>query len=153
MNGPEANKPENQNEHSSGFCPCPQCSSDQLQTKWLVPHADLGMAKRSIEKQEYKGLITEDDTEAWFVRLECPNCETPHTALYGRTAIDAYEDAYDEEQAKLVDLVEEVTRENMLFELSKVVTALEADVICPEDIQNWRRDPAADYEHVRLHSF
>ena len=90
---------------------CPECSSDLVQP---------------VDWEEHPG-------EGWSVDLRCPECEWRGAGTFAQGDIDEYDRLLDEGMRLVIDDLRKLTRENMERDLENLITALDADLVLPED--------------------
>ena len=76
---------------------------------------------------------TEAGSERWTVSLRCPNCEGVTTGTYGQDQVDAFDVELDAGVEALVRDLNELTRANMAADVERLVAAIHADAVLPED--------------------
>lgn len=69
----------------------------------------------------------------WELTLECPNCWWATEGLFEREAIQELEERLDDGLAQLLDDLKRLSRANMVDQIERFVSALEAGHILPED--------------------
>ena len=76
---------------------------------------------------------TEASEDQWELLLRCPNCEWSDEGVFHQEAVEELEEHLDEGLADLLGDLHRLTQANMAEEIERFVTALEADLILPED--------------------
>lgn len=76
---------------------------------------------------------TEAGPERWTVSLRCPNCEAVKTGTYGQDQVDAFDVELDSGVEALVRDLQELARANMSEDVERLVAAIHADAVLPED--------------------
>ena len=90
---------------------CPACSSDLVQpVAW-----------------------SETEDERWELDLRCPNCEWTGDGVFAQTEVEDLEEHLDEGLAAMLADLHRLTQANMVDEVDRFVSALDADLILPED--------------------
>jgi len=90
---------------------CPACASD------LVYPVDWEPAGR----------------DAWRVSLRCPGCEWTGGGEYPQAVVDRFDEALDQGMAQLIDDLRLLARANMEEDIERLIAALHAGAILPED--------------------
>jgi hypothetical protein len=75
----------------------------------------------------------EEDRQAWFVVLRCPDCELLRGAVFDETAVAAYDDELDRGTEVLEQELAALTRERMREYAKGFIYALAGDHIEPMD--------------------
>lgn len=70
---------------------------------------------------------------AWRVSLRCPGCEWRGGGEYEKDVVDSFDDALDDGTAQLLDDLCLLTRANMEEDIERLIGALHAGAILPED--------------------
>jgi predicted RNA-binding Zn-ribbon protein involved in translation (DUF1610 family) len=70
---------------------------------------------------------------SWSVTLRCPDCEWRGGGVFGQDLLDRFDEALDEGTQRVLDDLELLTRANMEEQVERFVTALNRDLILPED--------------------
>ncbi len=70
---------------------------------------------------------------SWRVSLRCPDCEEIREGTFSQEAVDAFDEQLDAGTDALVADLRRLTRANMSDELARLIAALDADAILPED--------------------
>ncbi len=94
-----------------GLHVCPECESP------LVQPLDWG----------------EGQGGSWDMVLECPNCRWLTQGNFSRDEIDRFEEQLDEGLTDMLSDLRQMTQANMAEDIHRFVTALEQDLILPED--------------------
>jgi hypothetical protein len=90
---------------------CPQCESELVQpTDW-----------------------TEASEDRWELSLECPNCWWHDEGVFDREAVAELEEHLDNGLTSMLDDLRRLTQANMADQIDRFVSALQADLILPED--------------------
>ena len=71
--------------------------------------------------------------ERWKVMLCCPNCWTTRSGTFDQSMVDAFDEELDEGVEALVRDLTELAKANMADDVERLVAALHADAILPED--------------------
>ena len=90
---------------------CPRCDRD------LVYPVDWAPAGR----------------HGWSIRLRCPECEWTSAGVFSQEVADRFDDALDDATQLLLNDLEALTKANMEQGIERFRSALEADLILPED--------------------
>lgn len=69
----------------------------------------------------------------WKLTLECPNCWRTVEGTFGRDQIHALEEHLDDGVADLLADLKRLSHANMAEHVDRFVTALQSDLILPED--------------------
>jgi hypothetical protein len=69
----------------------------------------------------------------WDVSLRCPECEWSGRGVFAQEIVDRFDDVLDDGTQALLDDLELLTRANMEEQIEIFATALERDLIVPED--------------------
>ncbi len=97
-----------------GLHVCPQCSSRLVQpTGWEQ---------------------TRDET-CWRIWRRCPDCAWEGEGVHGEAEIDRFDEELDFGTRELAGELKTLERSNMLHAVETMITALEADLIGPEDFR------------------
>jgi len=75
----------------------------------------------------------EHDAFRWEVSLRCPSCEWHGVDLYAQEVVDRFDEELDRGTEVLVRDLRRLTRANMEDEMERLVRALEAGALLPED--------------------
>ncbi len=75
----------------------------------------------------------EEEGEAWSVVMRCPECETIRSGIFTQDAVEAFDDELDTGTAALMADYRRLCRSNMAEEADRLVAALDAGAILPED--------------------
>jgi hypothetical protein len=70
---------------------------------------------------------------AWRVRLRCPGCEWSGGGEYSQDVVDRFDDALDSGTTRLLEDLHVITRANMEDDVERLIAAIHADAILPED--------------------
>jgi hypothetical protein len=73
------------------------------------------------------------DMRHWRVELNCPECGWERAGLYEQDVLDRFDAILDAGTESLLDDLRLLQRANMEDELNRFVTALDRDLITPED--------------------
>ena len=76
---------------------------------------------------------TEASEERWELLLRCPNCDWSDEGIFDQQAVEELEENLDEGLADLLGDLQRLTQANMAEEIDRFVTALERDLVLPED--------------------
>jgi hypothetical protein len=69
----------------------------------------------------------------WEVDLRCPNCESTSTGVYEQHVVDHFDLQLDRGTEALLEDLQALIRANMEEQIERFVSALESDLILPED--------------------
>jgi hypothetical protein len=72
-------------------------------------------------------------TGRWSVNLRCPNCEWLGGGIFEQAVVDRFDEALDRATEQVLDDLSLLTRANMEEDVERFVTALQADLVLPED--------------------
>ena len=75
----------------------------------------------------------EEEGEAWSVVMRCPECETIRSGIFTQEAVDAFDEELDAGTRALLADYRRLCRSNMAEEGERLVAALDAGAILPED--------------------
>jgi hypothetical protein len=90
---------------------CPACNSDLVYPTDWAPARD----------------------RHWHVALRCPECEWNGGGLYSQNVVDRLDEALDRGTESVLDDLNLLVRANMEDQIARFVSALDADLILPED--------------------
>lgn len=76
---------------------------------------------------------SETEDERWELDLRCPNCEWTGDGVFDQTEVEDLEEHLDEGLAAMLADLHRLTQANMVEEVDRFVSALDADQILPED--------------------
>ncbi len=76
---------------------------------------------------------SETEDEQWELVLLCPNCAWTTSGVYSQTEVEELEDRLEEGLSDMLADLQRLAQANMSEEIDRFVTALNADVILPED--------------------
>ncbi len=76
---------------------------------------------------------SEAPDERWELTLHCPNCDRLIDGVFGQHQVYDLEEKLDEGLADMLRDLRRLTQANMAEEIDRFVTALNADLILPED--------------------
>ncbi len=94
-----------------GLHMCPKCASELVQpVEW--------------------GACT---AGCWEMTLQCPNCQWATDGFFSRDQVDQFEERLDDGLGDLLADLRRLTEANMADEIDHFVSALERDLILPED--------------------
>lgn len=96
---------------STGLHVCPECESD------LVQPVDWGEAAE----------------EHWELTLHCPNCDWLSHGIYDQDQVMQLEEQLDEGVSAILRDLRRLATANMADEVERFASALEANLILPED--------------------
>ncbi len=96
---------------ATGLHICPECASE------LVQPVDWGEATE----------------EHWELTLHCPNCDWASQGIFDQDQVVQLEEELDEGVAAILRDLKRLATANMADEIERFASALEADVILPED--------------------
>jgi hypothetical protein len=71
--------------------------------------------------------------QRWELTLECPNCGWSEEGTYEHEQVNRLEEKLDEGLADMLADLQRLAEANMADEIDRFATALEADLILPED--------------------
>jgi hypothetical protein len=69
----------------------------------------------------------------WEVLLRCPNCEWGELGVYDQTTVDRFDEELDLGTEALLRDLQRLTKANMEEEADRFASALNADLLLPED--------------------
>jgi hypothetical protein len=69
----------------------------------------------------------------WQLTLECPNCGWTESGTYERSQVEHLEDRLDEGLADMIADLQRLTQANMASDVDRFISALDCDLILPED--------------------
>jgi hypothetical protein len=96
---------------ADGLHICPECRSELVQpVDWV-----------------------ETSEDRWELTLQCPNCFATRQGTYEETQVHELEDRLDEGLTEMLTDLTRLSQANMADEIDRFISALEADVILPED--------------------
>jgi hypothetical protein len=75
----------------------------------------------------------ETDEDHWELTLLCPNCGTTTTGVYNQAAVEELEERLEEGLSEMLADLHRLAQANMADEIDRFVSALDANVILPED--------------------
>ena len=75
----------------------------------------------------------ETEDEQWQLELLCPNCGLITEGTYTQAEVEELEDRLEEGLSEMLADLHRLAQANMSDEVERFVTALEANVILPED--------------------
>ena len=75
----------------------------------------------------------EASEEQWELLLRCPNCEWCDEGIFEQESVEELEEHLDSGLAELLGDLHRLTQANMADEIDRFVSALDADLILPED--------------------
>ena len=76
---------------------------------------------------------TEASEDQWELLLRCPNCDWSTEGVFEQTAVEELEEHLDEGLADMISDLQRLTQANMAEEIDRFLSALQADLILPED--------------------
>jgi hypothetical protein len=94
-----------------GLHVCPDCASD------LVQPIDWSEAPQGL----------------WELILQCPNCFWTDEGVFDQDQVDALEEHLDDGLTDMLSDLRRLTQANMTEEIERFASALNADLILPED--------------------
>ena len=100
-----------QNHATRGLHVCPDCSSE------LVQPIDWSEAPQGF----------------WELILQCPNCYWMDEGVFDQDQVDALEEHLDDGLTDMLSDLRRLTQANMTEEIERFASALNADLILPED--------------------
>lgn len=71
--------------------------------------------------------------ERWKVELHCPDCNWRGGGVHEQETVDRYDDFLDAAMQQVLDDLQLLTKANMENGAQRFLTALDADLILPED--------------------
>lgn len=96
---------------SRGLHLCPECNSPLVQpVEWHEARAGF-----------------------WELNLQCPNCRWQTYGLYSQRQVDAFEEELEDGLDQILADLSRLTQANMAEEVDRFATALNSDLILPED--------------------
>jgi predicted RNA-binding Zn-ribbon protein involved in translation (DUF1610 family) len=69
----------------------------------------------------------------WELVLSCPNCGWLDEGVFTQDQVDQFEEHLDEGLAEMLNDLRRLTQANMAEEIDRLSTALQTDLILPED--------------------
>lgn len=94
-----------------GLHVCPQCHSDLVQPiSW-----------------------SETSDNRWELTIECPNCWWYEEGQYDREQVDRLEENLDDGVDEMLGDLQRLTQANMAEQIDRFISALNKDLILPED--------------------
>lgn len=69
----------------------------------------------------------------WDLTLECPNCAWIESGTYSRDQVEELETWLDNGLAEMIADLQRLAQSNMAADVERFVTALQSDLILPED--------------------
>jgi hypothetical protein len=69
----------------------------------------------------------------WELTLHCPNCHWQSYGLYSQRQVDAFEEELEDGLAQMLADLSRLTQANMAEEVDRFASALQCDLILPED--------------------
>jgi hypothetical protein len=69
----------------------------------------------------------------WEVLLRCPNCEWTEVGVFDQPTVDRFDEQLDLGTEALIRDLKRLTRANMEDEIESFASALDSDLILPED--------------------
>jgi hypothetical protein len=75
----------------------------------------------------------ETDDERWDLVLECPNCYWAESGTFTRLQVEQLEERLDEGLAAMLGDLQRLSQANMSGDVDRFLSALNADMILPED--------------------
>jgi hypothetical protein len=94
-----------------GLHACPQCESELVQP---------------VQWGETAGGF-------WELTLHCPNCDRLTEGVFDQGQVDEFEERLDEGLAEMLADLRQLTQANMAEEIARFTSALQSDLILPED--------------------
>lgn len=76
---------------------------------------------------------SETEDERWDLELGCPNCQWWTEGVFDQSAVEDLEEHLDEGLAAMLADLQRLTQANMVEEVDRFVSALDAEHILPED--------------------
>ena len=76
---------------------------------------------------------TEASDDHWELLLRCPNCQWSAEGIYDQVAVEELEERLDDGLADMLSDLQRLTQANMAEEIDRFLSALQADLILPED--------------------
>jgi hypothetical protein len=73
------------------------------------------------------------ESTRWRVELRCPDCEWSGGGIYDQDTVDRFDEELDRGTESVLEDLQAMTRANMEEQIDTFVTALQADLILPED--------------------
>jgi hypothetical protein len=94
---------------------------------------DLHVCPECDRELVYPVEWEEASTTHWEVLLRCPSCEWSDLGTFDQGTVDRFDDELDRGTEALMRDLKRLTQANMEDEIDRVVSALGADAILPED--------------------
>lgn len=76
---------------------------------------------------------SETGDEHWELELRCPNCGWTTIGIYSQSEVEELEDRLEEGLSEMLADLHRLARANMADEIDRFASALQANVILPED--------------------
>ena len=76
---------------------------------------------------------TEAPAGFWELTLHCPNCDWSDEGVFDQDQVDSLEQQLDEGLSGMLSDLRRLTQSNMTEEIERFTTALQRDLILPED--------------------
>jgi hypothetical protein len=96
---------------TDGLHVCPQCASN------LVQPLDWHEAPQGF----------------WELTLHCPNCDWLDEGVFDQDQVDALEEKLDDGLTEMLSDLRRLTQSNMAEEIERFTSALQRDLVLPED--------------------
>ena len=97
------------------------------------PDRDLHVCIDCSSELVYPVVWEEAGPDGWRMLLHCPGCDVRREGIFGNEAAEAFDEELDRGMATLTREYKRVMRENMAAEIERLVCALDADALLPED--------------------
>jgi len=110
-----------------------QSSAEARSRSRVEPGEDLHVCPRCSSQLVQPGEWAPVDSQRWRVELSCPDCGWFGAGVFSQRALDRYDEILDEGAAMLVRELHELAEENMRADVDLFLSALETDLILPED--------------------
>jgi hypothetical protein len=76
---------------------------------------------------------SETGDEHWELELRCPNCGLTTSGIYSQSEVEELEDRLEEGLSEMLADLHRLAQANMADEIDRFTSALQANVILPED--------------------
>jgi hypothetical protein len=95
--------------------------------------SDLSVCRSCRSTLVYPLEWEEAGPRHWEVTLRCPECYGVESGIFDQATVDRFDEVLDAGTDAVVADLKRLMRANMEDEVERFVTALQADVILPED--------------------
>ena len=109
--------------------PAPDTREDRTAGAAEGLHVCGACGSRLVHPTRWKAV----SDDSWQVALRCPNCEWTRVGRFEQTLVDDLERELDRGDAELESDLALLTNANMVDEIDRFVSALDADAIQPID--------------------